>query len=189
MEHTGITSQSATIKGTNVVNLRKLFKERPGELEKMFVSQLSPELLHLYNSIVTTTMTPIAIQCKLYEGAAKVLFPESLHSMRLLGKALSRMAYDGVYRIFIRFPTIPFIIKRVPQIWKTFFVKGNMHVDRVEGKRAVLVLREFPDFPESMLEYTIGHILVLLESAGAKNVQVKIDASDANAWTWEVEWQ
>jgi len=178
----------ANVKGTNLCQLRKLLQEKGAQIEQQVLARLSPENQELYHSVLATSMSPADKQVQIYEAAANVLFSDDPMPLRRLGKELSSRSYQGVYKLFLRIPTTTFIISKAAQIWNTFFDVGTMSIENVGKNQADLVLRDFPDVPKGLLEYTCGHTECLLTSAGAKKIRITLIDKDPNAWRWEIFW-
>ncbi len=53
--------------------------------------------------------------------------------------------YDlrGVYRVFVRFTSIDFVIERSGKVWRQYYDSGDLVILETEGTRVVFELREF----------------------------------------------
>jgi uncharacterized protein (TIGR02265 family) len=178
----------AMVKCSDVVALRKLFKDEGKETEDRFLSKLPPNLIDMYQKVMATDWVAIPDQMKIYQAAAETVFPDSDNNMRDLGKALAERTYTGVYRVFLRIPTVPFVANRAAQIWRTFYDTGNMRVENQTGKSLDLVLADFPELPKPMRAMAGGHMTLLLEMTGAKDISIQQIDADCTAWRWHVEW-
>ncbi len=175
-------------KGTDVVALRKIFRERGGDVEKSFLDRLPEELQRMYKEIVHTTWSPVEKQAELYAHAAEALFPGNPDGLRLLGQEMARRSYSGVYRIFLRLPTVDFIINRVAQVWGTYYDQGEACIEDFQGQGGVFVVRNFPELPRKMREVICGHLTVILEATGAHQISVTLQDQDPKAWRWRISW-
>jgi hypothetical protein len=101
---------------------------------------------------------------------------------------MAELSYSGIYKIFLRIPTIEFIFKRAARIWKTYFEKGDASIETVSAKCVDLVVANFPELPKPMRELANGHYLVLLQATGAKHIRIEMLDQDPNAWRWRVSW-
>lgn len=173
-------------KGTDVAALRRLIQEKGPGSEAAFVASLTPELAGLYRDILPFTWTPVEKQTELYAAAAAALFPGHPEPMRELGRAMAQQTFSGIYKIFLRIPSMSFILSRVAQMWQTYYDTGEACVEDFTGKSGALVVRNFPDLPRRMREVVCGHLQVLVEATGAKHVRVVLNDRDPNAWRWEV---
>jgi hypothetical protein len=173
-------------KGTDVMALRKLLQERGPEFEQAFVAALTPELAELYRTILHFTWTPVEKQTELYAAAAAALYPGHPEPMRELGRAMALQTFSGIYKIFLRLPTMSFIMSRTAQMWQTYYDAGEASVENFTGKTGTLLVRKFPELPRKMREVVCGHLQVLIEATGAKHVRVQLLDSDPNAWRWEI---
>lgn len=175
-------------KGTNIVALRKLFRDKDPVIEKEFLEQLSPELQRIYKNAVATTMTDVEKQTEIYQAAALILFPIDSNPLYRLGLEIADRSYRGIYKLFLRIPTPSFIITKAAMIWGTYYDKGKGSVEHITKNSGHFVLRDIPELPNPALAYIAGHSVKLLELAGAKNVQLEIDDHDSNCWRFIITW-
>lgn len=173
-------------KGTDVAALRKLIQLKGQGFEPTFLAALTPELAKLYREILPFTWTPVEQQTELYAAAAAALFPGHPEPMRELGRAMAQQTFSGIYKIFLRIPSMSFILSRVAQMWQTYYDAGEASVEEYTGRSGVLVVRNFPELPRRMREVVCGHLQVLVEATGAKQVRVVLNDRDPAAWRWEV---
>lgn len=177
------------INGSDVVSLRKVFKEAGHSTEQVFLNKLSPDMLDFYKTTLHTSWNPIQKQTELYRYAADALFPEKREKMFLLGKAMATNTFSGVYKIFLRIPSVQFIISRAVSIWKSYHDTGVACIENVTDNSCDFVVREYPSFPQELQLMTKGHITTLLEMAGRSDIKVVLDTSDSNAWRWKISWE
>jgi hypothetical protein len=175
-------------KGTDVVSLKKLFREMGRDQEKRFLERLSPEMQELYHSIVHTSWTPISKQTEIYEAAALMLFPGHPQYLMELGKCMSRRSYSTVYKIFLRIPTMEFVVNRAASLWRFYHDQGDALIIDFKENSATFVVRNYPDLSRKMREIIAGHIAVLLELTGGKNIYIDVLDTNPEAWKWELSW-
>ncbi len=179
----------AKTKGTDIVALRRYFRELGPESEKRFYQTLSPEVQNLYDTILATSWTEVEKQMAIYQAAADFLFPGDTVPMTSLGKLLAKRSFSGVYRFFLRVPSIQFIFKRAANIWRAYYNTGNAAVKEISPRTIELVVNNFPDMPRPMREMAMGHYRVILETAGAKNIRMDMLDNNPQAWRWRVSWE
>jgi len=178
----------ANCKGTDIVALRKLLTERGGEAEQAFVSQLDPELVKVFRTIVSTSWAPVEQHARIYQAAAKVLYPGEREPVVRVGEALARKSYSGVYKIFLRIPTVKFVMSRAASIWSAYYDAGRASISSSAPRKIVLLVEDFPDLPQPLRETAQGHMRVLMEMTGCRNPQVRCDTADPRAWKWVLTW-
>ena len=178
----------ANAKATDIVGLRKVFAEREAGTEEAFTDLLDPELLRLYRTVVSTSWVPVQQHAKIYRAAARVLVPGEREPLVRIGEILARKSYTGVYKIFLRIPTVKFVMGRAAGIWTTYYDTGRASISSPAAKRIVFVVEDFPDLPPELRDTASGHMHVLLEMTGCKNAQVRCDASDPRALKWTLIW-
>jgi uncharacterized protein (TIGR02265 family) len=176
-------------KGTDVIALRKILQERGPEFERGFQQSLNPELRELYINIMATSWTPVEKQTALYAAAAQALYPGDPEPLRQLGRAMAQRSFTGIYKIFLRLPTIQFIMSRTAEVWRTYYDAGEAAVENMANHQGEFVVRKFPELPRQMREVICGHLSVILELTGAKQSAVTLVDKDPNAWRWQIAWQ
>lgn len=179
----------AHIKATDISSIHKLFQERGSATEKLFLEQLSPDLLELYRAAVPGAWVAVERQNALYEKAMKVLFPVDNVPGRSLGRAMAHHSYGSIYKLFLQIPTIQFIIRQAARIWKTYFDKGQAAVENEGPNNCDFIVRDFPELPHTIRETVAGHIIALLEMVKRHNIQVYHLDADPSRWVWRITWK
>lgn len=178
------------LKATDIVALRKIVRARGAEMEKVLLDSLSPEAKAGYENALATSWVSQAVEKEIMEACTRQLFPKEIAGLRQLGKLLAQHNLTGIYKVFLRIPTIEFVIKRVADLWKMFFQKGSAKAEIVAPRQGVLAVYDYPELMPYQREVIAGYIHGVLELAGARQVQVSLLPSDAaSAWKWEVTWE
>jgi hypothetical protein len=125
----------------------------------------------------------------IFEAAACVLFPNDPEGLQKVGRLNARESLTGLYRLFIRIPSIEFVIGRVAKLWRVYQDTGDANVEEYDGKSLQFVVRNFPDLREDFREYLMGYIFSVGELSGLKEVRVTHCADDPQAWKWKMEWK
>lgn len=179
----------AMTKGTDVVALRLAVRERGSDFEEAYRATLSDRERTLFDEVMAFSWSPVELQMEVYLKAARALFPAAREPMYELGRALAHRTYTGIYKIFLRMPSIKFVMSRAASVWQSFYDTGKASVENVEAKSAEFVVRDFAGMPAPMREMAKGHMTVLLEMAGAKSPHVRHVATDPSAWVWHASWE
>ncbi len=177
------------IKGTDIVSIRKLFSERGKDDERAFIATLSPELWNLYQTALYATWSSVELQILLYEKAAHYLFPNDQKKMYKLGRAMAEKSYGGVYKFFLKIPSVSMILNISAKVWNTYFDTGKGKIETISKNTIYFVVQDFPGLPAAMGDAVSGNITMLMEYAGAKNCEVMHIAGDPNYWKWLVKWK
>ena len=179
----------AKTKGTDVAALRHLLEEAGPDKLKAFFERLDAEARECFHRITPSSWTPVEEQLAFYEHAAAVLFPGHPEPLRQLGRAMAEKTFRGIYKIFLRLPTVTFIMSRAAQVWRSYYDQGEAEVEQTGEGEGIFRVRGFPGLPRRMREVICGHMSVLLEATGAKNVRMQIEDGDPNAWRWVIRWE
>ena len=175
-------------KGTDVVALKRLLARDGGKAAAEVERRLTPELGDVFHRIVATSWTPVEQQMAIYLAAAAVLFPDEGEPMEALGYTLAESAFRGAYKIFLRIPSIEFIMTRAAKVWRSYYEKGDAGIENVTNTGLDFVVRNLPELPPPMRTMAKGHIRFLTEAAGMKNVRVTLHDSDPWVFRWTIRW-
>ena len=175
--------------GVDITSLRKIFKERKDDAEQRLLSGLPPHLSDVYSKTLAADWVDIPLVSELYSHVVKILYPGQSGAYFLLGKDLADKSYSGFLKIFLLFPTVKYLISRAANIWRNYHEKGAAVIENEEAKSCDYVVRDFTDLPKTFRDITKGHIFVLLEKTGAKNIKIDIDETNPSAWRWKVSWE
>jgi len=175
----------AKTKGNLIIFLKKCLRERGKEAEDKFIQKLDPDVLEVYRTTLMFFWVPVEKMAKIIEAAA----PDPKAIMKL-GREFGRNNLTTVYRVLLRFTTIPYLIEKAAKFWKLYHDKGNVKVLRKEEENtAVLLVKGYPDLPESLRKLSGGFILSSLEITNAKNIQIERDDRDPVSWKWKITWK
>jgi hypothetical protein len=178
----------AKTKGTDVAALREVLHQRGPEVEAAVLKRMDPAARALYEKALAFDWSPVDLQMQVYLAAARHLFPDSPQPMAELGRLLANKAYGGIYKVFLRIPTVKYVMNRTAQLWSTYYDTGQATVENVTDTGLDVVVRGFPDLPAPMREMAGGHMGVLLELTGAKGGRVTVDDHDPAEWHWQLRW-
>jgi hypothetical protein len=178
-----------TLKATDIVTLRKILREKGADPERVVVERLSPEAKTAYENVLATSWISQAVEKEIMESCLRELFPGEPQGFRLLGKLLAQHNLTGVYKVFLRIPTIEFIMKRVGDLWRMFFQIGSAKVEITAPHHGLLTVSGYPDFMPYQRELVAGYIQGIMGLAGAHQVQTTQLSFDPSAWKWEITWE
>jgi len=179
----------AEIKGTDIVMLRTIVREKGKKIEEELLAKLSPKAKDAYLRSMTISWLPVDIHSDIYQTAAHVLYPNKGNSAFELGLEIARQTYTGLYKIFLSIPSLQFIIKRAASLWKTYYNVGKASVENITSSALDFVVTEFPNWPLVMRDATNAHIAYLAQTAGKKGVHISRDDSNHDKWVWHISWQ
>jgi hypothetical protein len=177
------------VKGTDIVILRSILKERGKLIEDQFMARLSPELTQLYGNVLATTWVPIQEIEKLYENAAEVFFPSETDKISHLARMLAEKSFGGIYKAFLRNPTPKSVIEKASIIWNAYHVKGKLGVSVISDHGATLLVSDYPELSPIIRKVFNGQLAALLDLAGAKNAKIIHLGNNPTAWKWQIVWE
>jgi hypothetical protein len=180
------------VKGTGIMVVKKLVQDQGAEAERKVRERLSAYSLNIWNS---TTLALSWVEDELaipgsilYESALRLFPGDAKTALTALGKTMAKEGLPVFYKMFIRIPTPQFVYKSVAQLWRRFYFDGDAVVENLGPKEATFVLRNFPDYNENMRTYMKGYLFGMGDLLGLKNMEVKMDESNPQAWKWAMTW-
>ncbi len=176
-------------KASDITTLRQMFKERGPETEKEFLAELDAETIRTYRTVTANTWIPHELEARIMQAAVKALFPQDERGLLALGAHLAKIQFTGMYRAFLGLAKRSFIVKRTGMIWRLFNDQGELAVEELTEKSAVLVLKGIPELTAAELQFDCGYVVGILELTGAKNIRVTEDYQYPNAWRWNFTWE
>ncbi len=178
----------ANVKATDTVIIREMFKGKENDLNTM-ASSLKPEIFKIFQAALSVNWIPIEVESEIIQAAARLLFPKDPRPIFKLGHTVAGKQFTGVYKFFLKIPSVSFIVKNASASFNTMNDKGSARVDELTSKSGILVISDLPEMSVVQREYVCGVVTCVLELAGAKNVKVdKID-TNPNEWKWKISWE
>jgi hypothetical protein len=179
----------ANVKATDIIIIREMFKERGDQNMNALASILTPETLKTMKSVLAPTWVPIEVEAEILQEASKLLFPNDPRPLFQLGYKVAGKNFTGIYKFFLRIPSVAFIIKNVSSTYNTMLDKGVARVDGLTSNGATFVISSLPELPPVHREYICGMITCILELGGAKNLKVGKVENNPNEWKWLISWK
>jgi hypothetical protein len=180
----------AKTKGTGIVWLRELIEYQGAEAEQQLAKALSPEDYKNYRIAMPINWISEESATNIYQAAGSILFAGSPNVMEEVGRGMAKNNMTGIYSIFLKFVTIPFMLKQASRLWKTYHDTGKTSVEEAPGQNQIIFkVSEFPELPREMRQVLRGYILGLSELVKARNTRVELDESNPADWRWVITWQ
>ena len=179
----------ANVKATDIVIIREMFKEKGDEDMTALASVLKPETFKILKTTLSLNWVPIEIEAEILQEASKLFFPNDPRPLFKLGYTVAGKQFTGVYKFFLRIPSVGFIIKNISSTYKTMNDKGAARVDELTSNSGTFVISGLPEQTASQREYICGVISCVLELTGVKNVKVVKVENNPNEWKWKISWQ
>lgn len=173
-------------KAVPLVLLRNRVRE--AGVEAALLSTLSEGDRAVYERFVATDWVDEAFANRLYGDATPLVYGGGRMALRRFGQEAARADLGGVYRVVVRFMTVPALADRAATLWSKYHDCGTARADRA-GERAMrFVVEEHPGLGENTRETLAGWLAGAVELTGASNVRVTHEG-DADRWTWSVTWR
>ncbi|MEW6516616.1 MAG: hypothetical protein AB1439_06935 [candidate division FCPU426 bacterium] len=177
-------------KGTDIAFLRKRLRALDSAAEQKFIGLLSAEEKKIYETATPVGWVPIETSARLQELAAPIIFPDNPDCILELGREQARDDLSGLYKIIVRFITIPALMKKLSSLWHSYNDTGDLKAVWQEGHRSgQLIIENYPALPLTSRLQIQGYFLGALEMTGAKNVRLINDFTDPLAYKYFGSWE
>ncbi|MCD4813887.1 DUF2378 family protein [bacterium] len=176
-------------RGVGIVFLRNFIKAHGSTIEEKFIQGLNEEQNSIFLDASNNNWVPVPATEKLFEQAARLLYPGDQNAYRHLGRERAKENFSGIYKSLLKITTIAFIIKRAAKVWEASYEKGHARVEKNKDEnRAIFIVEDYPEFSPVMMEVGCGYIEGVVGLSSAENIQVNKDVSDPQAWKWHITW-
>ncbi len=170
------------VKGSAVTSTSEFIKNKFAERYDEWLNSLLPQSREIIAGDILPSMwypmnegfiEPTRKLCDLfYEGKSKGAWE--------VGKFSAEMGLKKFYRVFLKFGSPHFLIKRASSIFSLYYTPSKIEVTKEEAKMALLKIVEFPE-PSKLVEARIaGWIEKALELTKGNNPVLKINKSLAD---------
>lgn len=178
----------ANVKATDIVIIREMLKEKGAENINALAPALRPEIFQIFKSTLSVNWVPLEMEAEILQGASKLFFPNDPRPLFKLGYKVAGKQFTGIYKIFLRIPSVSFVIKNVSATWNTMNDKGSVRVDGLTSNGGMFVISDLPELSAVQREYICGVISCILELTGVKNVKVDKLENNPSEWKWKISW-
>lgn len=179
----------ANVKATDIVIIREMLKEKGDECMNAMASALQPETFKVLKTVLSINWIPIKVEAEILQAASKLFFPDDSRPLFRLGHKVSGKQFTGIYKFFLRIPSISFVIKNISSTWNTMNDTGAVRVNGLTSNSGMFVVSGLPELTPVQREYICGVISCILELTGVKNVNVEKVEDDRYEWKWKIRWE
>jgi hypothetical protein len=182
--------ETTTFKATGMDFLRKKLRKNGNGAEEALLAELTADEADLYANALAVSWIDVAKAARVYDVAARAIYPKSAEPLVDLGRDMARADLTGIYKVLLRVATIPMVVERTARLWSTYHRRGTARIVREgDAKRADLVIDGYPDLPEAIRVNISGYVQGVLDLTGSKNPQVSHIGGSPDAWRWHVTWE
>jgi hypothetical protein len=177
-------------KGRTVVFIRERIEQSNRPDRQKVLDQLGAEERKTYESALTISWVPDTHVAAIISAGARLLHPGSLSGIREIGREQATADLGGLYSVLLAITTVSFALSRTAQFWRTFNDQGTPMLTHEPGtNEAVLLVEDYPNFPDALGEYNCGYIIGVLGRAGAKDIRVAFGYQHGTNPRWSATWK
>lgn len=183
------------VKGTGVAVLPKYIRRKHGEAAfAKWLGSLPEPSRNIFRKTIRLSDWFPAEEAYLAptEAACRMFFFDQTAGARELGRFSADYALGGVYRMFLRLPSVRFFIERAASMLSTYLRPCSSRVAEVGDGRAVVQVTKLPGMTALTEQRIAGWIQRALEIHGCRRVEVEVSRSLAGGddrteflLTWE----
>lgn len=179
------------VKAAGLIIVRKLFAEAGPKAERRFLDSLESTDMAYYRLAVATQWIPVELAARVYRRAAEQLSPgDPAAGLQRIGRRMAEDNLRGVYRVVVKFLTVPYVVGRAGVLWRTYHNRGRARAEQRPQERTVdFFVEEYPDLPEPIRELLIGYLAALAAMTSAGQPRVTRLDDDPGCWRWTIRWQ
>ncbi len=90
--------------------------------------------------------------------------------------------FTGIYKIFLRIPSVSYIIKNISLTYNTMLDSGKARIDDWISNGATFVISGLPEMTSVHKEYICGMIACILELAGCTDITTVKMENNPHEW-------
>jgi hypothetical protein len=176
------------VKASDIVIIREMLKGKGDDYISTMATSLKPEVFKTFQTALTINWVPLEVEAEIIQEASKLFFPNDPRPIFKLGYTVAGKQFTGIYKFFLRIPSVGFIIKNATATFNTLMDKGTVRVDVLTSNSRMFVISDLPELTAVQREYICGVVSCILELGGAKNVKMDKLESNPNEWKWKIKW-
>lgn len=188
-ESFGSEHNMANVKASDIVIIRDMLKEKGDQDINALASALKPDVFKTLKSVLSVNWVPLEVEAEILQEVSKLFFPNDPRPLFKLGYTVAGKQFTGIYKLFLRIPSVSFIIKNMSSTWNTMNDKGVVRVDGLTSTGGTFIIAGLPELTAIQREYICGVISCILELTGVKNVKVEKMHNNPYEWKWNISWQ
>jgi hypothetical protein len=183
------------IKGNAFLTYIDYFKDKfgPDAINIIKATMSAEDSSQLFNKkILTVSWIEYSTHIRFLLAADKIFGSGDGQVILDGGRWCARKDFSGMYKIFIAVASPMFLLKKVPNMWRTFYNSGSMQAEALSDTHIQLVLTDFPNIPEKHeLEqlYYFEEILLMAKAKKAKATHPKCMARGDEQCIFDIIWE
>jgi uncharacterized protein (TIGR02265 family) len=178
----------SNVKAIDLLIIKKMLMTRDSDYEKKLSMVVQPETLKQFQNVLAFQWFPIEREAEIISAAAQILFPNDERAVFRLGFEVAKAQFTGIYKIFIKIPSIEFVVKNVSKTWNTMNDQGEARVENLTDHSGTLVVSGISEMSGCQREYICGLLTCVLELTGVKNIHIIKIETDSQQWKWKLSW-
>jgi hypothetical protein len=176
------------IKGSTVNFIRQEIEKLGGVAMDKLMFALTPEVQTVFKKTLPIQWVPIEHFAAIVKAASPVLYPGDSLAQQKLGQAMAKDNLSGIYKVLMRFTSVPYLAEQSSKLWSTYHQQGKARSEQLTANAANFILEDYPTAPPVFLDFLTGYVYATLSFAPVKNIKIVLDTSNSSAWKYQVTW-
>ncbi|MDD3628110.1 MAG: hypothetical protein PHV06_12420 [bacterium] len=182
------------VKGSAIVSSMDYILEYYGEdgLAKVLDEMEPQEKEQLSQKIFPSMWYPLSLFVNINKVTDLVYGTGDMSIVRKMGEFGAEHDLKTIYKIFYKFGSPEFIIKRASQVFSTYYDQGRLEARDSGSKFAIFELVDFPEISEVYIQRVAGWMSKTLELSGGKSPKITIarrNPSGKETVEFKITWQ
>jgi hypothetical protein len=165
----------AQVKGSAITSRIRFIRERGGEdlLREVRASLTPANVAHLERGVLPHSWVPFDLFVQLNTEIDRRLGQGDLALCREMGSYGAKVNLPTLYRIFLRFGSVPFLLRKASRLWEVHYDSGRLDVETDEEGTARLTIAEFATPHRTHCLSVLGWAEAAGELTGAKVLEAR----------------
>lgn len=177
----------AKIKGTGIVGVVRLLRERRDHVEPLLGVDLRP---YLDQQVLVASWYPEADFLSLLRAMAHFTPRSGGDSWLWLGGHCAQVDLIEVYSSMVQRGNVWGTLERLPRLWRLYHDTGRADVGMLKSSEARIFVTDFAFAGEDFCRFMSGYLHRMLQLSGAQGIGVRAMklGGVGKAATWQVRW-
>jgi hypothetical protein len=174
------------LKGSAMSALLAVAKKQSPEIYNLWINTMPVEERERYLHLFDFKWYPLPMDDN--NGLVilgELVFPNDPLATRKIASLQFTEGLNSIYTLFLRIPSINFVIGKAVKIWQTYHDTGTFELNKIGEFTAVIILKHYENLPAYMQQVIWGSLEGITELL-KKRAVVTFDNRHPSCWKWTV---
>jgi len=163
--------EDVKVKGTALFStIDYIIKKYGNNNYEALISKIPQELYQeIRVGVISSQWYPLELLIALMRAAGELFGKQNFRLYHEMGQHSAEYGLKSIYKIFLKFGSPEFIIKKAPLVWKNYYNRGEMKIIDSSRNRVTMRLYNFPTPDKIFCQRITGWAEKTAELSGGKN--------------------